>query len=363
MWYDLLAAADHLELATAEFWALSDVHNASGGIRKTGSRFFTTNSRDVAERFQQRMAWGERWQADESTPRGIAAVIERLHTDEHLNDPAGRSAAVRSIRHGETPGMTRNDLERRIGAVLVERGWRIDLTSPDLEVFAWIQDDDTLSVGELLGARADDGAQARRMDERDHFAPIGLHPRRAAGLVNLARVAPGGRILDPFCGTGGIVMEAARLGYDAWGSDLDPWMVQGTHSTLADAADEPLPATVFHADIGDVPDLVDGVQGIVTDMPYGGASSTHDEPLRELYERALDAFARILPEGGYAVIGHKDRSLLDGAVEHGFDPAYHWNRAGTVPSKLTNPANPEPVVYSEYVHGSMTRHYAVLRRV
>ena len=39
-------------------------------------------------------------------------------------------------------------------------------------------------------------------------------------------------IVDPFCGTGGIAIEASLLGLEVLASDLDSRMVEGTKSTL-----------------------------------------------------------------------------------------------------------------------------------
>ena len=39
-------------------------------------------------------------------------------------------------------------------------------------------------------------------------------------------------IVDPFCGTGGIAIEASLLGLEVLASDLDSRMVEGTKSNL-----------------------------------------------------------------------------------------------------------------------------------
>lgn len=343
--YGILTTGDNPELAVGEFTALQEVEAGAHPARSVPQRILLTDHRAVAERFVQRLAWGRMWGSADADEAGLDILARAVRA----NAPGQGSAAVRSIRFGAATGLRRTHIERTLGAALVDAGHSIDLQDPDFEVLAWVGDDG-LFVGELLGERADQFGD-RAMDQRAHFSPIGLHPRRAASLVHLARVPRGGRILDPFCGTGGILIEAALLGYEAWGSDLDPWMVQGSNQALADAAPEPLPGNVFHADIGDVPDLVEGIDGIVTDMPYGGASTTHDEALPRLYRRALEAFARILPPGGCAVIGHRDPSLLEPAPEYGLEvmrDAHHLQ---------------SPFTYKEYVHGSMTRHYTVLRRV
>ena len=54
-----------------------------------------------------------------------------------------------------------------------------------------------------------------------------MMPRMARTLVNLSLAGSGSILLDPFCGTGGILIEAEMLGVHAVGSDFDPMMIQG----------------------------------------------------------------------------------------------------------------------------------------
>jgi tRNA (guanine10-N2)-dimethyltransferase len=68
--------------------------------------------------------------------------------------------------------------------------------------------------------------------ERDHGRParsakVGmLPPKLAQMMINLAAPKPGGRILDPFCGTGVILQEASLLGFTAYGTDIEPKLIE-----------------------------------------------------------------------------------------------------------------------------------------
>jgi tRNA G10 N-methylase Trm11 len=62
-----------------------------------------------------------------------------------------------------------------------------------------------------------------------------LPPKLAQIIINLAgdQADPSGsRLLDPFCGTGVVLQEALLLGYDAYGTDLEPRMVDYTRTNL-----------------------------------------------------------------------------------------------------------------------------------
>lgn len=72
--------------------------------------------------------------------------------------------------------------------------------------------------------------------KRDAFVGM-LPPKLAQIMINLAHPAPRARILDPFCGTGVILQEAALLGYGVYGSDLAEKMVRYSRENLNWLAD------------------------------------------------------------------------------------------------------------------------------
>jgi len=73
--------------------------------------------------------------------------------------------------------------------------------------------------------------------ERDLKRPyqnstISLSPRIARMLVNLTMLNEGQRLLDPFCGTGTILMEAAVLNINVIGFDKDSQKIKGTWQNI-----------------------------------------------------------------------------------------------------------------------------------
>lgn len=58
-----------------------------------------------------------------------------------------------------------------------------------------------------------------------------LPPALVQGLIELYS-KPGDRILDPFCGSGGVLLEAALAGRQAYGADLNPYAYQVTRAKL-----------------------------------------------------------------------------------------------------------------------------------
>jgi len=76
--------------------------------------------------------------------------------------------------------------------------------------------------------------------KRDAFVGM-LPPKLAQIMINLAlptaEPAPKGRLLDPFCGTGVVLQEAALMGYPVYGTDLSDKMIDFSQTNLEWLAD------------------------------------------------------------------------------------------------------------------------------
>lgn len=165
----------------------------------------------------------------------------------------------------------------------------------------------------LTGGRAFVGLQkwelnpkefALRWRQRQYRHHVSLKPDFARLLVNLARAREGETVLDPFCGTGSVLIEAGLMGMKAIGNDIDAGMVRACRRNLEI---EGLEAKITQADISDfsIPKKVDA---IVTDLPYGKAASLHGAEKEKLYGIALEKFAELVKPGGFCAVV-ADRAL------------------------------------------------------
>ncbi|MEI9953696.1 MAG: DNA methyltransferase [Pseudomonadota bacterium] len=87
-----------------------------------------------------------------------------------------------------------------------------------------------------------------------HSYPARLHPETASRLVESFSPADG-RVLDPFCGSGTVLVEARRLGRQAFGIDANPLAVElaslkshGSTPEFAEALTMAATVVVAHAD-------------------------------------------------------------------------------------------------------------------
>ncbi len=226
-------------------------------------------------------------------------------------------AFARSLDLGGKPFRTRArglgvDIDRRavegpLGADFGRTG-RVDLMSPAVDFRVLVGEE--YSLGRVLVRVDRRGMEARKVTRRAFQRPITLHPKLARALVNLSRVPIGGLVADPFCGTGGVVLEASRIGIRAIGSDIRRTMVVGSRDSLRALSAE---AAFAVADAGRAPWRRGALDGIAADPPYGRAATTRGEPPLDLYDRAFAAFDEALPPRHHvAVILPDDRAIQVG---------------------------------------------------
>lgn len=93
------------------------------------------------------------------------------------------------------------------------------------------------SNGKVIVAESVGAQNITALSKRDQARPrtdsfVGmLPPKLARMMVNLTG-ATSGRVLDPFCGTGVLLQEAALLGFDVYGTDLSEKMVRYSTENL-----------------------------------------------------------------------------------------------------------------------------------
>ena len=241
--------------------------------------------------------------------------------------PSGTFAVRVNQIHGPPNDLPRRgELERMLGDRI---SGTVDLRNPDTE-FRVVISEDRCYIGTLL-VTIDRGAFNYRTPlRRAFFHPGVMLPRTARALVNLSRVRPGELLLDPFSGTGGILIEADLVGARVTGGDADPFMVAGSHANV--------PAGEFFlADATMLPVQDRSIDAVVTDLPYGQSSPITARSVERLYAGSLAEIHRVLgPDRRGVVVTHRDIRAI---AEQTFTIAeYHPQR----------------------VHKSLTRHILVI---
>ncbi|MEE8187018.1 MAG: DNA methyltransferase [Nitrososphaerales archaeon] len=159
-----------------------------------------------------------------------------------------------------------------------------------------------------------DSFRERDLDRPFQESTISMPPRLARILVNLLSLPSGKKVLDPFCGTGTILMEALTLGMNVSGVDSNLERINGTKENLYWLANmKRLSSESFGRRIkkGDARKLAgineESIDGIATEpiliprlTKYPDQRSGHEmiEKSRKIYLDSLVAMQRVLRQKG-----------------------------------------------------------------
>ncbi|MDR0887730.1 MAG: methyltransferase domain-containing protein [Candidatus Methanoplasma sp.] len=220
---------------------------------------------------------------------------------------------------------------RNAGALLSKKN-QVDLKNPGILVKMQMCDRVHLFIEERSIEK--DLLEKRKVGERPFFSPISLHPKYARTLINLTGAKKGSTVLDPFCGTGGILIEAAEMGMKAIASDFDEEMVIGCRENM-DFYNLKL-EDFDTMDISDIGDRFENIDVVATDPPYGRSTKTGGENISKIYDRAMQSIPEVLVPNG---------------------------RAGMIfPHEVQSETMILENIYRQRVHGSLSRHYHIFRK-
>lgn len=115
---------------------------------------------------------------------------------------------------------------------------KLGLAANKVELFIIRGKNGKITIAESTGAQNITAYTKRDQErpKRDAFVGM-LPPKLAQIMINLAHPATDSRVLDPFCGTGVILQEAALMHYGVYGTDLADKMVRYSRDNLEWLAD------------------------------------------------------------------------------------------------------------------------------
>ncbi|WP_182873429.1 methyltransferase domain-containing protein [Microbispora sp. H10670] len=246
------------------------------------------------------------------------AALARLRRDH--GGPRGLTGVEVSASFLGRRTFTRYDVEDAVGRVLAGRlgvgyhsrrgagapppghsGWRVTLDGERATLL--------LRIAER---------PLHRREYKRQSVPGSLHPPLAAAMVAMAGVEPGDTVLDPCCGAGTLLIEAAGQcpGARLYGFDLAGRAVTAARENAAG-----LPVAVGRADAGRLP-VRDGVAHRVLANPPWGGQVPPGGLLAASPARWWAEVRRVLAPGGTAVVLLPGVGDLPLALRQGLTPVH-----------------------------------------
>jgi putative methyltransferase (TIGR01177 family) len=185
---------------------------------------------------------------------------------------------------------------------------KVSLDDPDREVSAYVGEDGAKTYLAITMPRSmRPGWATRRPRSRAFFHPSAIFPKLSRALVNFSGVQPGEAFLDPFCGTGSLLIEASIVGAEPLGIDLARKMVRGARRNSIKYGQPWL--GIVRADSRRLP--IREVGAISTDIPYGRASSAGGSEMSKILRSLVEGAPEVLPAGRKLVVMHPKSLLVE----------------------------------------------------
>jgi tRNA (guanine10-N2)-dimethyltransferase len=191
-------------------------------------------------------------------------------------------------------------LQRLIGHAIKKRipGIKVSLEEPEQMVVGIVTGKELL-IGFMENAIQKKRWVSRRPRARPFFHPSVLYPKFARAIVNLCQVKENETILDPFSGTGSILIEAGLMGINSIGLDISIKMCKGTEDNLR-FIKILNNLGVINTDALMPP--IRKIDAIVTDIPYGRCASSKGRNTSEMANNFILCIEPLLSKGRCCVL-------------------------------------------------------------
>ena len=250
-------AGENLELAEAELDGFLNANNVDETVSRKGRLAFTESHPDQLKRLALTHEVAEEIDPETFKPEGSYAVrVENL---------TGKKVEKETV-------------ESELGEKLSTEKNKVKLENPETVIKVYITDNKKY-YGQVIEDINRGLFQKRSNEKRPFSSPISMDPILARVLGNLSEVSSGEQILDPFCGTGGILIEAGLCGIGVKCLDIQEEMVEGAKQNLKEYGI--LNYNIKKGDISEVDEIFDRYNAVISDLPYGKASRQENEAVEK----------------------------------------------------------------------------------
>lgn len=242
-------------------------------------------------------------------PRQVLSTLQAASANLNLHQEAAICSEIRPVPKSPTFSITANFVGKRnytseeikmacAAGISDGHGWTYtpDDSLADLNVRIFIEHERA-----FVGVRLGQSPLHRRPYKQGHVLGS-LKPTVAAALLNLvglnAAIEPGLRLLDPCCGAGTILIEAAQLGLTVQGGDNDNLAITTAQANarLAGAAID-----LHQWDAQTLPLANAAYDRVVSNLPWGRKVNA-TTALQPLYRHICREIERVLAPGGQVAL-------------------------------------------------------------
>ena len=216
---------------------------------------------------------------------------------------------------------------------VIPHGWQFSNENAWLEIWITIH-----GKAAVCGVRLTDRTMRHRTYKMEHIA-ASLRPTVAGAMVRLAGIGPGMTVLDPMCGAGTILAEAAEIAgrrrgdpVQVLGGDIDANAVFVASQNLGKMN----AIRIARWNASCLPLAESSVDRIISNPPFGKQLSSPEE-IVGLYKAAAREWNRVLKPGGRAVLLVMEQDLLNDVLR-----PYRWNPTRLAKVRLLG----QPVILS-----------------
>ncbi|MHB1319773.1 MAG: methyltransferase domain-containing protein [Anaerolineae bacterium] len=293
-------------ISAEELAALPGVHVVTTGYRRVIARAQSPLNglltlRTVDDLFLSQATW------EGLGPERVAlARLQAQAAQLDLRPAATLCASVRPIADPPTFSVTANfvghrnyttdEIKLACSASIGDRhrGWAYtgDDREADLNVRVFVE-----HATAQVGVRLADQPLQNRPYKQAHVLGS-LRPPVAAAMAWLAGIRSGDRVLDPCCGAGTLLIEAATLGAVALGGDRDPAALAAARANAADAGSS---VVLQRWDARAIPFAHGAMPRIITNPPWGRKVAIEADAAA-FYRQIGREITRVLVPNGRAVI-------------------------------------------------------------
>lgn len=277
----------------------------------------------------QEVLFGKAWT---NHPQPEASFYYELGRSSEWSEVTGKTFAISVKKIDGFPSTASTELIASVAKAVYSAcngHCNVNLSNPDVHIRLICAPDAAVIGMQALRPRGD-RFRLRSNKFKVFRHPASLTPEDARLLVNLA--GDPRLLVDPFCGTGTVLAEAALKGIEAVGLDISTEAVKGCWSNMKLFSVDAL-CNVIVGDTRKPPFRQGSFDAVSTDPPYGKLATTRGANVQTLQECLINLSSNIIKKSGYTVF---------------MRPKEYSSWLYSVKSKIFEE-------YDMYVHGGLTR--------